>query len=339
MFDSNQSDPDKDQLGFTTQDDNLAEFPTMVTLMSKALQSDNSFGARNLAMATNVQNTATMTDIEARKASIERDANRRRVMWEEALRLARSGKYADALAVESELTSMGLTEAKHAFSEQDIKQIQEACAKAMNSELPPSPVAAADTPRRADRQTSNAELSDHAAEPSSLPPIELAEPAPVPSKGQRPMGIGGLARVSAIEAWGEEDPDLTTWIVDNPDIAMEVLGFTLANPERQMTDEGTEFSTAEDSSGRRVLIESRLDRSANDQLGTLVANLSASKSQVAVWLVSESLPEHARAIDWLNESSTCLFFLVKLEAVRIGDSEPAPILTSISGPAPQRVAN
>ena len=154
----------------------------MVTLLFKALQSDNSFGARNPAMATNVQNTAAMTDIEARKASIERDSNRWRVVWEEALRLARSGKYADALAVESELTSMGLTEAKHAFSEQDIKQIQEACAKAMNSEPPPSPVAAADTPRRADRQTSNAELSDHAAEPSSLQPIELAEPAPVPSK-------------------------------------------------------------------------------------------------------------------------------------------------------------
>ena len=57
---------------------------------------------------------------------------------------------------------------------------------------------------------------------------------------------------------------MTTWIVDNPDIAMEVLGFTLANPERQMAAEGTEFSTVEDSSGRRALIESRLDWSAND---------------------------------------------------------------------------
>ena len=38
-------------------------------------------------------------------------------------------------------------------------------------------------------------------------------------------------------------------------------------------------------------------------------------------------------ITWLNESSNADFYLLKLEAVKIGDSEPAPLLTLIVGPS------
>jgi len=323
--------------------------------MFKALQSENSFGARNMAMANMQNDAAVMSDLEARKLSIERDANRRKVMWEEALRLARSGNYPDALAVESELTSMGLIEAKHAFSEQDIKQIQEACKKAMNGSAPkdvtPRPVLqAVETAPRPSPAERPAPVEPPpfrpspaaAAAPTPEPPAAAnSQPpsAPAATNGTRPAGVGRLARVSAAEAWGAEELDLAAWIADNPDIAMETFGFTVTGPARQLANGGTEYSTAVDSSGRKVLVESRLDRTANDQLGTMVANLAASGAQVTIWLVSESMPEHARAIEWLNESSTCLFFLVKLEAVRIGNSDPAPILTLVSGPAPQRIAN
>jgi hypothetical protein len=39
------------------------------------------------------------------------------------------------------------------------------------------------------------------------------------------------------------------------------------------------------------------------------------------------------AITWLNESSSAEFYLLKLEAIRIGDSPPAPLLTLIVGPS------
>lgn len=39
------------------------------------------------------------------------------------------------------------------------------------------------------------------------------------------------------------------------------------------------------------------------------------------------------AITWLNESSPASFYLLKVEAVRIGDSPPAPLLTAIVGPS------
>lgn len=40
-----------------------------------------------------------------------------------------------------------------------------------------------------------------------------------------------------------------------------------------------------------------------------------------------------RAIAWLNESRAASFYLVKVEAIRIGSSPPAPLLTLITGPS------
>jgi len=49
--------------------------------------------------------------------------------------------------------------------------------------------------------------------------------------------------------------------------------------------------------------------------------------------VAEPRPEHVNAVSWLNESSTAAFYLLKVEAIRIGDSTPAPLLTLIVGPS------
>jgi hypothetical protein len=40
-----------------------------------------------------------------------------------------------------------------------------------------------------------------------------------------------------------------------------------------------------------------------------------------------------RAISWLNESSPAAFYLLKVEAIKIGDSPRAPLLTLIVGPS------
>jgi hypothetical protein len=360
--------------------------------MNKAVNSDQSFGFRKMASGAD-QNAAVMSDIELRKMSIERDAKRRKLMWDEALRLARSGDYPDALAVESELTSMGYTEAKHAFSEQDIRQIEVICGKFAGGSAksqPAEPAIANDIPNghganghafqandrpepagvtgngsddaaadggAADGAAANGGAANGAATNGAAvngarvngaamngvaPNGSMANgaaAAPVRAQNPKPAGIGRLAQVSAAEVWGEGAPDLAGWLAENPDIATDVLGFTLANAERKRAAEGAEFGVADDSSGRRVLVESRIGETGDGQLGTLVANLAASGAQAAVWLVSEARPEHERAIAWLNDSSTCSFYLVKLEAVRIGNSDPAPVLSLIAGPTEQRLTS
>ena len=49
--------------------------------------------------------------------------------------------------------------------------------------------------------------------------------------------------------------------------------------------------------------------------------------------MSDPRPEHTKAITWLNESRLANFYLVKAEAIRIGSSDPACLLTLITGPS------
>ena len=56
-------------------------------------------------------------------------------------------------------------------------------------------------------------------------------------------------------------------------------------------------------------------------------------AKAAIWIVSDPRPEHVAAITWLNEASAVDFYMVKVEAVKIGDSPAAPLFTLIVGPS------
>lgn len=90
----------------------------------------------------------------------------------------------------------------------------------------------------------------------------------------------------------------------------------------------------EDLAGNPVVIENQLDRNDHDHLGKLITYLAAFEAKTAIWIVSEPRPEHVGAITWLNEAgSGASFYLAKVEAIRIADSPPAPLLTLITGPS------
>ena len=62
------------------------------------------------------------------------------------------------------------------------------------------------------------------------------------------------------------------------------------------------------------------------------------EAKIAIWIVSEPRPEHDSAITWLNASSSADFYLLKLETIKIGDSDPALLLTLIVGPSEETKA-
>ena len=114
----------------------------------------------------------------------------------------------------------------------------------------------------------------------------------------------------------------------------DAIGVNLSSAERERAA-GT-FSVdlvAEDEQGNPVVIENQLERSDHDHLGKLITYLTAIGAKVAIWIVADPRPEHVSAISWLNESSSASFYLLKVEAIKIGDSEPAPLLTLIVGPS------
>jgi hypothetical protein len=148
------------------------------------------------------------------------------------------------------------------------------------------------------------------------------------------MAIGKLTRVALREVWKHEAHDFTTWLEENIDRLKEVLDFNLASAEREKS--AGDFSVdlvGEDENGHTVIIENQLEKSNHDHLGKVLTYLASLDAKAAVWIVARPRPEHIKAITWLNESTSTPFYLIQVEAIRIGDSAPAPLLTRIVGPS------
>jgi hypothetical protein len=146
--------------------------------------------------------------------------------------------------------------------------------------------------------------------------------------------IGRLERVSLREVWLHEAKDFTHWLQDNLDVLNESIGLELSNAEPEQSAGAFNVDLlAEDEAGNPVVIENQLERSDHDHLGKVITYLAAIGANSAIWIVADPRPEHIGAVSWLNESSSGYFYLVKVEAVCIGESEPAPLLTLIVGPS------
>jgi hypothetical protein len=146
--------------------------------------------------------------------------------------------------------------------------------------------------------------------------------------------IGKLERVHLREVWRHEALDFTQWLEENIDTLNTALGLNLINVDREQA--AGDFSVdlvAEDENGATVIIENQLEKSNHDHLGKLITYLTAMSAKAAIWIVSDPRPEHVAAITWLNEASAVDFYMVKVEAVKIGDSPAAPLFTLIVGPS------
>lgn len=146
--------------------------------------------------------------------------------------------------------------------------------------------------------------------------------------------IGRIERVALREVWKHEALDFTCWLENNVDVLNELLDLSLSNVEREKQAGAFNIDlVAQDEQGNPVIIENQLEKSDHDHLGKIITYLTAMDAKIAIWIVAHPRPEHIAAITWLNESSPASFYLLKLEAIRIGDSKPAPLLTLIVGPS------
>ncbi|MBI5017164.1 MAG: DUF4268 domain-containing protein [Deltaproteobacteria bacterium] len=146
--------------------------------------------------------------------------------------------------------------------------------------------------------------------------------------------IGKLERVPLREVWKHEAHNFTQWLQENIDELSAVLDLNIVNVDREQSAGSFSIDlVAEDAGGGTIIIENQLEKSNHDHLGKLITYLTGMGAKAAVWIVSEPRPEHVAAIAWLNESNSAAFYMVKVEAVRIGDSPAAALFTLIVGPS------
>ena len=155
-----------------------------------------------------------------------------------------------------------------------------------------------------------------------------------------PQNIEKLQSVLLREVWKNEAKDFSSWLFNNIEILGEALDINLTAVSKE-EDVGP-FSAdiiAEDESGQKVLIENQLQQTDHDHLGKILTYAANLDAKIAIWISSHPREEHEKAIDWLNErSSDVSFYLVKIEAYKIGNSNPAPKFTIIAEPTEEAKA-
>ena len=125
--------------------------------------------------------------------------------------------------------------------------------------------------------------------------------------------------------------NFTAWLQGNLDVLNEAVGIQLSGVQDGETPSSAEI-VARDPSGGAVIIENEPSESGDAGLGKLLTSLASVRATTGVWIVADARPEHLAAVSWINEMSQAALYLPKVEAFRIDDSPPAPIMTLVSGP-------
>ncbi|MCR4874730.1 MAG: DUF4268 domain-containing protein [Clostridia bacterium] len=152
------------------------------------------------------------------------------------------------------------------------------------------------------------------------------------------MAIGKLKEVELRDIWKHEEYDFSKWLAKEENISDlgEILGLSLINveTEKQVGSFSCDIYCNDEFSDKKVIIENQLEATDHRHLGEILTYASGLDASIVVWIVKEARPEHARAVEWLNEhfDSDVSFFLIEVHAYRIGNSEPAPYFKVIEQP-------
>lgn len=149
--------------------------------------------------------------------------------------------------------------------------------------------------------------------------------------------LGRLVALKATEVWKNEPQVFTPWLSQNLDLLAEALQID------ELELKGTEVSAgdfrldilAEDVEGHPVLIENQFGPTDHRHLGQLISYVASQTGRATVvWVAERFKEDHRAAIDWLNSSTIddFDFFAVEVEALRIGDSDPAPFFNVVAKP-------
>ena len=153
------------------------------------------------------------------------------------------------------------------------------------------------------------------------------------------MTIGKLKKIKIKDVWPTEDKHFTKWLSENLDALSYEIDFELSliGIEQKAGDFKVDIH-AEDENNNKVIIENQYDKSDHDHLGKILTYSRMLESKTMIWICEKPRPEHTDTINWLNEITPddISFYLIKLEAFKIGDSDPAPKFTVICAPSIDR---
>ena len=148
--------------------------------------------------------------------------------------------------------------------------------------------------------------------------------------------LGKLQKVDLRSVWKHEATDFSAWLVkpENLDVLAEQLGIEIdpIGTEVPVGRFKIDILAKEPNTNEQIIIENQLEQTNHDHLGKVITYAAGLDARYLIWIVKDVLPEHLKAIEWLNEhlDDEIRCFLIKIEVWQIGDSKPAPRFEIIS---------
>ena len=150
--------------------------------------------------------------------------------------------------------------------------------------------------------------------------------------------IGKIEKVDLRSIWPHEANDFTKWLATDEGLKLlsDAVGLELEEPQAESSvgDFSVDILAKEAGNDQVVVIENQLEDTNHDHLGKLITYAAGTGASYAIWIVKRAREEHQKAIEWLNSHTDIDlgFFLVEIEAIRIGDSLAAPMFTVVEKP-------
>lgn len=151
--------------------------------------------------------------------------------------------------------------------------------------------------------------------------------------------LGRLQTVDLREVWPSEPYNFTPWLAqaENLEFLAESLGLPgleLIKAEHAVDSFSADIVARVVDSEHHVLIENQLERTDHLHLGQLLTYAPRFDAKIIVWVARQFTEAHRAALDWLNSitDERYAFFGVEVQAVRIGDSMPAPQFNTVAKP-------
>jgi hypothetical protein len=148
--------------------------------------------------------------------------------------------------------------------------------------------------------------------------------------------LGKLEKVDLRKVWPHEARDFSAWLAKEENLRElgETIGteLSLLGTEVDVGRYRIDVLALDSNTDHKVVIENQLEPTNHDHLGKVITYAAGLDAKYLVWIVKDVLPEHQKAIEWLNEylDEEIRIFLLRIEVWQIGDSAYAPKFEIVS---------
>lgn len=141
--------------------------------------------------------------------------------------------------------------------------------------------------------------------------------------------LSKLERVPLRKAWKHEASDFTPWLAEPENLSSLAEALSLSELELVAIEHSVgdfKLDVLCTDGDDQVIIENQLEKTNHTHLGQIIAYAAGVGAKKVIWIAETFRPEHAAALEFLNDSTTddLSFFAVEVELWRIGDSPLAP---------------